>query len=1064
MNFNNLELTFIPSKYWSEPLSGFKLLTKGKILPKGSNFFIFWVPVISSEDELEKRIHQTFPSIPANKLLTCEILLAMTSEFSKNDGLKNLNKQAFGVFSFKAKIIPLGPIIKTLQAIDIYRSNDRNIKSYSNSIKTWAFFTKLVFELLNKGQFVPILESLENKQYIGQWRLLLNAENDKKRFKDITINASPLAFNLPVNFFSENGAVITEGLWHPSYLFSRFIDIAGDFIIRFILNKKNFTTFKEFYSSDMKRGSDYALKSEWDYRFLRSLLSKNSNFPITEFYETIIPSLIENWANSARGFSFGYVSLFSFILKYPNKPDGDWPLTFAISPPGEGNPIILNKIWKMDNKTQQKTFSPLNTDKSPIELILRALGTAAKIFPPINRALQEKHPSEIRLSSNEVIDFLKYPKDLMIQSGFNIILPEMFTTGGKQRLSARLVIRTSEKKSSKKGISSQFDSMFDINSMLEYKWEASLGEQKISEDEFLNLLNSTDPLVNIKGNWVLVEFNDIEALRDASNSGKKTYIEALKLGLTGKIQLQENGPEYEVVVEGEFGEIVQKLKTIDTLKEISCPLGFRGELRPYQEDALSWMGNLSTLNLGLCLADDMGLGKTVQVIAFLLFRKELLNKNAKSILIICPTSVLFNWRREMEKFAPELSITVHHGLDRIKNALDLKKYLKPNEIVLTTYGTARNDVDILQVIPFDGIIIDESQNIKNYSSQQTQAILRLQAKFRIALSGTPVENRLLELWTLFEFLNPGLLGSKTEFQDNYILPIERFQDKDAIDKLKKVISPFILRRVKTDKSIINDLPEKNEIKLFVELSNEQINLYQNAVDTAFKEMKDAENNKKKKKGILLALLVKLKQICNHPYQYSKKSFKKCKDKEMIRDFSSRSKKTKRLVQMIEEVIDNGEKVLVFTQFKEMGSLLQNLLESIFNFKVLFFHGSVPEHKRREIVDKFQSKDIESPPILILSLKAGGTGLNLTQGTTIFHFDRWWNPAVEDQATDRAYRIGQKERVNVYKFITVGTIEEKIDMLLEDKKQLAESVITSSGESWISDLSEDKLKEMLSLTI
>ncbi|MFX1238362.1 MAG: DEAD/DEAH box helicase, partial [Promethearchaeota archaeon] len=539
----------------------------------------------------------------------------------------------------------------------------------------------------------------------------------------------------------------------------------------------------------------------------------------------------------------------------------------------------------MDNKTQQKTFSPLNTDKSPIELILRALGTAAKIFPPINRALQEKHPSEIRLSSNEVIDFLKYPKDLMIQSGFNIILPEMFTTGGKQRLSARLVIRTSEKKSSKKGISSQFDSMFDINSMLEYKWEASLGEQKISEDEFLNLLNSTDPLVNIKGNWVLVEFNDIEALRDASNSGKKTYIEALKLGLTGKIQLQENGPEYEVVVEGEFGEIVQKLKTIDTLKEISCPLGFRGELRPYQEDALSWMGNLSTLNLGLCLADDMGLGKTLQFIAFLLFRKELLNKNAKSILIICPTSVLFNWRREMEKFAPELSITVHHGLDRIKNALDLKKYLKPNEIVLTTYGTARNDVDILQVIPFDGIIIDESQNIKNYSSQQTQAILRLQAKFRIALSGTPVENRLLELWTLFEFLNPGLLGSKTEFQDNYILPIERFQDKDAIDKLKKVISPFILRRVKTDKSIINDLPEKNEIKLFVELSNEQINLYQNAVDTAFKEMKDAENNKKKKKGILLALLVKLKQICNHPYQYSKKSFKKCKDKEMIRDFS-----------------------------------------------------------------------------------------------------------------------------------------------------------------------------------
>ncbi|MBN1803225.1 MAG: DEAD/DEAH box helicase [Candidatus Lokiarchaeota archaeon] len=1063
MNFDNLELTFIPSKYWNKQESGFKLLTKGKEVPKDVNFFLLWMPADSSQKGLVKKINRVFPNIPVQKLLTCEIFLALPpSHFQEINS--NIKKEPiFNIHTINGKIIPIGPITKLLQGLDIFHSGNRNQIRYSGSVKTWAFLTKLLFELLNKGQFIPILEPSEIKeQFLGQWKIILKSEVDKVRFQTIVNNSSFLAYNIPAKIISQNGSKITEGIWHPSFIFSLFLDLIGDYLIRSLLKQAKFSTFKEFYSSEIKTHAQEYQRSGWDYRFLHSLLEENSTFPITEYYETILPGLIENWSTSARGFSFGHGVLFTFELKNPLGQGGDWPLEFSISPHSKDESILLNDYWKMDSKKQKSVLFEANSENSPIEMILRALSSAAKIFSPIKRALQEKYPSGINLTATEVMDFLRFPKDLMIQNGFNVILPKTFTSGGSQRLSARLVIKSRKEQQTKKGSSSSIPSVFNFKSMIEYKWEATLGGERISEKEFQNLINSNEPLVNIKGNWILVDSKDIENLRELSYSGEKTYIEALKLGLAGEIQLQENGPTYEVIVEGDLSDIVQKLQSIESIRDIPCPSGFNGKLRPYQEIALSWMGNLSPLNFGLCLADDMGLGKTIQVIAFLLHRKEVLKKNAKSVLIVCPTSVLFNWNREIKRFAPQLNITVHHGSDRTKDISDIKNYIKPHEIVLTTYGTVRNDIGILGAIPFDGIIIDESQNIKNYSSQQTQAILKLQSDFRIALSGTPVENRLLELWTLFEFLNPGLLGSRTEFQNNYILPIERFQDQDALERLKTIISPFILRRLKSDKTIINDLPDKNEIKIFIELSDVQAQIYRETVESVFKELDALGADKRKKKGIILALLVKLKQICNHPFQFTKQKILLDNDLA-VKDFISRSRKVKRMTQMIEEVIENGEKALLFTQFKEMGSLLKSLLEKLFDFEILFFHGSVPEQKRRELVDKFQSQDIESPPIMILSLKAGGTGLNLTQGTTIFHFDRWWNPAVEEQATDRAYRIGQKSRVNVYKFVTVGTIEEKIDSLLEEKKELAESVITSSGESWISDLSDDKLRELLSLT-
>ena len=359
------------------------------------------------------------------------------------------------------------------------------------------------------------------------------------------------------------------------------------------------------------------------------------------------------------------------------------------------------------------------------------------------------------------------------------------------------------------------------------------------------------------------------------------------------------------------------------------------------------------------------------------------------------------------------------------------------------------------------MILDESQNIKNFKAQQTKAILRLKSMYRIAMTGTPIENRLIELWTLFEFLNPGLLGSQANFYKNFILPIERFHDEEGSDKLKHIISPFILRRLKSDKKIIQDLPEKNEIKIFLELSEKQSELYQKTVNSTLKEIENLEIHESKRRGLVLRLLTQTKQICNHPYQFLHIVPSKIESSSDYKfdDFIRSSVKLERLLEMVNEILEDGEKLLIFTQFKQMGDLLKYFLEKKYSFNVGWFHGGVPEKKRRELVDEFQSQDLDSSPILILSLKAGGTGLNLTQASTVFHFDRWWNPAVEDQATDRAYRIGQDKNVNVYKFIALGTIEERIDKMLEEKRNLADKILSSAGENWITDLSTEELREI-----
>nr|WP_256386542.1 SNF2-related protein [Hydrocoleum sp. CS-953] len=452
------------------------------------------------------------------------------------------------------------------------------------------------------------------------------------------------------------------------------------------------------------------------------------------------------------------------------------------------------------------------------------------------------------------------------------------------------------------------------------------------------------------------------------------------------------------------------------------------------------------------VANNILCHNTIQTIAFLLNQQE---KEAllTPTLLVCPTSVLGNWEREVKKFGPSLKLIVHHGDKRAKGK-EFSKAVKDKHLVITSYALLHRDEKILQTIKWQSIIVDEAQNIKNPEAKQSQAVRKLDASFRIALTGTPVENRLSELWSILDFLNPGYLGQKQFFQRRFAIPIEKYGDTNSLQTLRSLVQPFILRRLKTDKNIIQDLPEKQENTIFCPLANEQAKLYQNIVENSLAEIEAADGIQRK--GKILALLVKLKQLCNHPVLLQIK--KGSKKKVEIND--TNSGKLQRLGAMLEEIIDEGERAIIFTQFAEWGKILQPYLEKNLGREVLYLYGATRKIKREEMVDQFQL-DPQGPPIMILSLKAGGTGLNLTRANHVFHFDRWWNPAVENQATDRVFRIGQTRNVQVHKFVCTGTLEEKIHDLIESKKELAEQVV-GAGEQWLTELDTDQLRNLLIL--
>lgn len=691
--------------------------------------------------------------------------------------------------------------------------------------------------------------------------------------------------------------------------------------------------------------------------------------------------------------------------------------------------------------------------EQPQERLLAGLGYAARLFPPLSASLASARPTGVALDTHQAYTFLRETAPLLEAAGFGVLVPPWWAKPGS-RLGVRLRLRSRRRKAETDAASR---GLLSMDNLVQFEWELALGNTTLTRAEFEALVALKTPLVQLRGQWVQLDPQQIEAairFWDKQHAqGTLSLYDALRMGLDADGEAGEL-PINAVEAEGEIGEWLERLEGRRVMEELPQPTSLKGQLRPYQRQGYSWLAFLQSLRLGACLADDMGLGKTIQTLALLLRNKEAGDGATGPVLLVCPTSVVTNWEREVRRFAPSLKTLVHQGGDRPTGAA-FKAAASAADLVLTSYALLRRDAELIQSVTWTGVILDEAQNIKNPTARQTRAAYQLRAGFRVALTGTPVENRLSDLWSLFHFLNPGYLGSQDAFRKRFALPIECYSDAEATQRLKRLVSPFILRRVKTDPRVIQDLPEKIETKVYCPLVEEQATLYEGVVRDVLERIESSEGMERR--GLVLSMLMRLKQICNHPMQFLHQTYG---GEGQIGDIAGRSGKLARLTAMLEETVAVGDRVLIFTQFAEMGHLLRVCLPAALGCPTLFLHGGVSPAKRDQMVARFQD-DGTNPLIFVLSLKAGGTGLNLTRASHVFHFDRWWNPAVEDQATDRAFRIGQVRNVQVHKFVTTGTLEERIDDLIESKKALAQTIV-GAGETWLTELSTDELRDLVTL--
>jgi SNF2 family DNA or RNA helicase len=633
--------------------------------------------------------------------------------------------------------------------------------------------------------------------------------------------------------------------------------------------------------------------------------------------------------------------------------------------------------------------------------------------------------------------FLTETAPALQREGFRVAIPEWWQRHESAALvRARPVLKPSP--ASRTGT-------FSMDELMHFDWEVAIGGENYTREELDRLAESTAPLIRVHGKWLPFEPQSIRAALDLWKREAAPAREMIRMALGGAEAIP--GVQFEEARgEGWIGELIEKLGGKTRFEELPVPEEFHGTLRPYQVRGFSWLGFLRQYGLGACLADDMGLGKTIQALALL--GRERANGVDRPVLLVCPTSVVGNWRKEAEKFAPSLPVLVHHGVARTRGP-EFVEEAGRHALVVSSYSLVHRDIEVLRDVPWSGIILDEAQNIKNPETRQSRAVRSLTADYRIALTGTPVENNVGELWAIMEFLNPGFLGSAAEFRRSFLLPIQRNADSGAAGNLRKLTAPFILRRLKSDRNVLQDLPEKMEMKVFCNLTPEQVSLYKSVVAEATHTL-DATTGIQRK-GAILAALTKLKQVCNHPAQF-------LGDDSPL---AGRSGKLSRLTEMVEELLSEGDRALIFSQFADMAERLRSYLAATFGQEVLLLHGGVPAHKRNEMVERFQSGDDRGPRLFVLSLKAGGTGLNLTAANHVFHFDRWWNPAVENQATDRAFRIGQHRNVQVHKFVCLGTLEERIDEMIERKKAIADNVV-GAGEAWLTELSTAEIKELFAL--
>ena len=759
-----------------------------------------------------------------------------------------------------------------------------------------------------------------------------------------------------------------------------------------------------------------------------------------------------------------------------------WRLSFQLITTEEPPAIIeAETIWGQAsgrggaNQAAEKTA----------ELLLSELARVSRLWPKFEDALEETSPTGIDLTTAEAYMFLRDIKPLLEESGVQCTVPEWWGASST-RIGAKLFIEgdgpspemlTNSLVAGRKG-------GFGLHSVVNYSWQIALGDQPLTMEAFEALARKGSPLVRINNRWVEMRKEDLEAglkFLKQHPGGQMSLLEALRLA-HGAADDASGIPVVGMDAKGWVAEVFGPIDAVDRMPQLEQPKLFQGSLRPYQLSGLRWLAFLGRYGLGACLADDMGLGKTIQLIALLQIERQDCPEGERvgPTLLVAPMSVLGNWNRELTRFAPELTVHIHHGLDRPQGE-KLKEVAEKSDVVITTYALVARDQEDLEKISWRRVALDEAQHIKNPPTKQTAAIRAIQSDHRIALTGTPVENRLTELWSIMEFCTPGYLGTLADFKRRFAVPIERHRDRNRAEKLRNLVRPFVLRRLKTDLNVISDLPPLIESREHVPLTNEQITLYDQVVEEMLSKVDRAEGLRRR--GLVLSALVKLKQICNHPLHFLRQTqlpdiatedaLKNIGESDDSldtalaipesrgdRSLSSRSGKSTRLIEMLEEVVAAGDRALIFTQYRQMGHLLVTMIRRELDTESLFLHGGTPQAKRDQFVDRFQDPQ-GTAPIFVLSLKAGGVGLNLTAANHVFHYDRWWNPAVENQATDRAFRIGQLRTVNVHKMISDGTLEERIDQMIQQKMELATQII-SSGEAWLTELSTGQLREILSL--
>lgn len=866
-----------------------------------------------------------------------------------------------------------------------YFSSFNEIMEFDEGSLTFNYlnkFTQIILKIIEKMHFIPVVSFNEN---------IFNVKYEiYKNNKEVIAAISEVKNCFPQGF------VLNSEKFNIDKLIDKYLN---HIVFKFLGLKMG--KFKD------AKSAIYFIKDAANKRFLRGL-----DYAIG----------ISEWLDEIYIGKYDLIPEFNII----KLDDDSYQLKILIKNKRTGESHYLETIYD-----ESESFADYSNQETA-NLVEKQLSYIARYYPEIEAVYDPENKFSLKLDLNEVYKIIAQVSYYLQKASIEVILPDGIDNIITPRASINAKVKNARMSELKELLTANGTSTTVLNDLFEFSYTIAIGDEKLTVAEYEALTKDAQGLIKYKDKYVLIDKTENDKLIEKVKNPKvtdKNKMDILHAALSSQID------DYEFDYDEAFANI---LKDLTQTEEIPPPENLMGVLRPYQERGFKWLYTNIKKGFGCCMADDMGLGKTIQVISYILKLKET-NQLKHPAIVVCPTTLLGNWVKEIATFAPLLKTSIYHGIDR---ELDTK-----TDVIITTYAILRIDIDKIKKQKWAMLIVDEAQNIKNPDTSQTQAVKMIKSDVKIAMTGTPVENKLTELWSIFDFINRGYLGSIRDFQKSYAIPIEKFKQSSRAEKLRLAISPFILRRLKTDKSIISDLPEKVVLNEYCYLSKVQAALYQSVLDNLMSDI--AKLNGINRRGMIFKLITALKQICNHPYQYLKSG-------DMSKELSG---KTEQLISIVKNILENNEKTLIFTQYKEMGNILCHILNDELNINPLFFHGSLNRGQRDDLIKDFQENSESN--VMILSLKAGGTGLNLTAATNVIHYDLWWNPAVEDQATDRTYRIGQENNVMVHRFITLGTFEEKIDEMINNKKDLA-NVAVFEGEKVITELTDEEIYKIFTL--